>query len=149
MSEERHQQLPLFDRVGGRIFTTLIIEKLCDRMLVDPKLDEVLDGVNPTELKTNLTDLAVEVLFGRTEGAATALADVSQRTSLSQSLFNRGISHLIAALVWAGITRALIEEILDVVTPLADLLTKPGRPAASDGGGQEKGERGHESGSIT
>lgn len=122
---DSNQKLPMFDRVGGRVFTALITERFCDRMLSDPKLEELLRHVDIGKLKKNMTDLACAVLSGDTAQALPILEAVGHQVHISQSLFNRGISHLIAAFVWAGINRELIEEVLDVVTPFSEQLVQP------------------------
>jgi len=132
MSEERNQKLPLFDRLGGRIFIALIAEKFCDRLLTDPKLHDAFGAVEWDGLKKVVTDLACELLSGADGAVLPVLADVGRRAPLSQSQFNRAISNLIAALVWAGITRELIEEVLDLVTPLSVHLVRPAPSANGD-----------------
>ncbi len=133
MAENRNQNLPLFDRLGGRIFVTLIAEKFCDRLNGDPRLRYLVESVKPDTLKKSATDLACDLLVSGQEAVAPALKEIADHIKLTKSHFDRSVSNLIAALVWAGIGRELIEEVLELVTPLSIYLVKSDEPTNGDG----------------
>jgi truncated hemoglobin YjbI len=117
--EDRDERLSLYDRLGGRLFTSLIAEKFCDRLMADARLSELLRDVQPDEFRTKVTETACTFLGHDRSFVARELSELGGRIAFTESHFNRCISHLIAALVWAGVTRELIEELIEVVTPLS------------------------------
>jgi truncated hemoglobin YjbI len=123
--DEPNDQLSLYDRLGGRVFITIIAERFCERLLADPKMGDVLQGADPDALKKAAMELGGELLAGHTSRIIPTFEKVGRQVHFSQSHFNRAISHLIAALVWAGVSRELIEELLDLVTPLSTHLVQP------------------------
>lgn len=125
--EDRDERLSLYDRLGGRLFTSLIAEKFCDRIQADAKLSELLRDVQPDELKKKVTEAACTLLGRDKSFVAPELSELGGRVAFTESHFNRCVSHLIAALVWAGVTRELIEEVIEVVTPLSAHLVQAKR----------------------
>src|SRR5262249_49186045 len=73
MSEDRNQNLPLFDRLGGRIFIALIAEKFSDRLFTDPWMDGLFGGVEVDGLKRGVTDLACELFSGASDSVRPVL----------------------------------------------------------------------------
>jgi hypothetical protein len=126
--ERRPDRLSLYDRLGGWVFINLTVEKLCERLQADPKLTDLLAPYEPEVMQHTIAGLAVDVL-GNGKVAIPNLEDQDNHVkTLTSSQFNRGISHLIAALVWTGVSRELIEVVLDRVSPLEEQLVRPADP---------------------
>jgi hypothetical protein len=85
-------------------------------------------------VRRTISARACEFLAGDATHAEAALRRLSEQVPFTDSHFNRCISHLIAALVWAGINRELIEEVLDLVTPYSADLVRPERTYPRDNG---------------
>ena len=59
---DHSNELTLFDRLGGRVFVTLITEKFCERIMIDPKLRKLFKSADACMLKKRLTEGAVRLL---------------------------------------------------------------------------------------
>lgn len=121
-NERKPEKLSLYDRLGGSVFIELAVDKFCDRMLADPRLQDLFTQVNSETLKKKIGEIAAELCKNVGAKPSVLFENPSIPFSLTESQFNRGISHLIASLVWIGMNRELIEEVLDRVSPLSSVL---------------------------
>lgn len=114
---------PLYDRLGGSMTIQLTVEKFCERVSDDDKLAVIHESIAGEKAVKRLIGEAIALV----QNPQLYLEALSQKVSkplLDESRFERCISHLIAAMVWASVPRNLMEEVVELVTLLADVLVK-------------------------
>jgi hemoglobin len=121
----------LYERLGGRGGIAVIVELWCDRVLADPQLASHFAGCDVNALKQQQAESLVDLVGGHCRQPAQPLPPLQARVPPSGWHAERLISHLIAALVWASVPRATMEEVLEAVAPLSPNV-RPARPPARD-----------------
>jgi hemoglobin len=121
----------LYERLGGRGGIAVIVEWWCDRVLADPQLAAHFAGSDLNALKQQQAESLVQLVGGPSRPPAQPLPPLQARVPPSGWHAERLIGHLIAALVWAGVPRGAMEEVLEAVAPLSPDV-RPARPPARD-----------------
>jgi hemoglobin len=116
----------LYERLGGWGGIAVIVEFWCDRVLADSQLASYFAGADPNALKKGQTEFLVQLVGG--PAVAQPLAPLQARVPPTTWHSERLIGHLIAALVWASVPRAVIEEVLETVEVLSPL-QRPSKPS--------------------
>ena len=129
------ERTPLYDRLGGWGCIAIVAELWCDRVLADPKLSPHFVGADLGALRKEQTDFLIHLAGGPVGSPAQPLPPLYARVPLSPWYTERLLGHLIAALVWGNVPRAVIEEVVDALGPLTP--HTPPAPPPESGEGQK------------
>jgi hemoglobin len=117
----------LFDRLGGAPAIEAVVADLYHRLLRDPLLQPVFDGIDTAQLMQHQRRFLAFALGGARRytgrGLREAHAGVVERHGIGRAHFDAVLGHLHAAMHGLGVAAALVEETVQVATSVrADVL---------------------------
>ncbi|KAA0017016.1 group I truncated hemoglobin [Antrihabitans cavernicola] len=110
----------IYQRIGGGQAIEAVVVDFYDRILDDRHLSGFFTGANVSRLKGRQTEFFCAALGGPEPYTGASLPDVHRGRAITQAHFDRVATHLGAALTAAGVSPAVIDEVLTTVAPLAD-----------------------------
>jgi hemoglobin len=122
----------LYEHLGGWGGIAIVAELWCDRVLADPRLAEYFVNVNAGDLKKAQTEFLVHLAGGPVRSPLQPLPPLYAQVPVSAWYSERLAGHLIAALVWANVSRPYIEETLDALGSMVAHTRPAGSPPDKD-----------------
>ena len=128
----------LFERLGGVPAIKAAVDAFYERVLTDPQLKPFFAGVNMRWLKGRQNAFFIQALGGPQVYKGQDMATAHAHLPITQEHFGQVAGHLVAALAAVGVPKALIDEVVAAVAPLApQIVNSPSQPkggAASPAG---------------
>jgi methyl-accepting chemotaxis protein len=137
--------LSLYERLGGNDAIVAAVERFYVHVLDDPLLKSFFATTNMAWLKKRQAQFLSQATGGPATYAGRSMRDAHARLAIEVRHFDRVAAHLGAALAELGVSRPLIEEVIEIVAPLKSEIihTTPsrglraagrkGRPTMSNG----------------
>lgn len=115
----------LFEKLGGEGAVAAVVDIFYDRVLKDPSLLPVFDGVDMNRLRRHQAMFVAGATGGPLPPAPFDLAMAHSRLGITDDQFDSVAAHLVASLRVAAVDQALIDEVVALVVPLrAQIVTR-------------------------
>lgn len=108
----------LYERLGGYGAVAAVVDIFYDRVLSDPRLSPVFDGIDMGRLKRHQTMFVSAATGGPEPDVHLDLAAAHRPLSITDEQFDRVTDHLVASLRVAAVEQPLIDEVVAAVAPL-------------------------------
>jgi len=132
----------LFERLGGVPAIKAAVDAFYERVLADPGLTPMFEGVNMRWLKGRQNAFFIQALGGPQVYKGKDMVSAHADLKITQEHFGQVAEHLVAALAAVGVPKALVDEVVAAVAPLApQIVNTPSRPksgTASSGAGARR-----------
>jgi methyl-accepting chemotaxis protein len=109
----------LYERLGGKAAVAAVIEAFYQRVLADAALKPFFDGVEMRRLKSQQVDFFVQALGGPAIYRGPGMRQAHAHLAIEQRHFERVAEHLAATLRALGADDDSVQEVLQLVGPLA------------------------------
>ncbi|MFA5907763.1 MAG: methyl-accepting chemotaxis protein [Vicinamibacterales bacterium] len=128
----------LFERLGGVPAIKAAVDAFYERVLADTDLKPFFTGVNMRWLKGRQNAFFIQALGGPQVYKGKDMAAAHAKLAITPEHFGQVAGHLVAALTAVGVPKALVDEVVAAVAPLAaQIVNSPSQPvggAASSAG---------------
>jgi hemoglobin len=109
----------IYDRLGGHEVVEVIVEDFYTRVLADDRLSSFFAGTNMNRMKGMSTEFFAAALGGPDPYTGLSMKHAHRGRGISMDHFNLVVGHLKDSLAAGGVPAETVEEILEVVAPLA------------------------------
>jgi hemoglobin len=117
----------LYDELGQEPAITEAVDRFYRRVLGDPELADLFDGVDLVRLKAHQVALFSSVLGGPDQYSGRALAVAHRGLAISDSQYTRVVDHLTAVLVELGAGERAIAAVASTLAGVRpDIVERPG-----------------------
>ncbi|MDP1572510.1 MAG: methyl-accepting chemotaxis protein [Vicinamibacterales bacterium] len=137
-SSARTPVATLFERVGGVPAIKAAVDAFYERVLADATLAPFFEGVNMRWMKGRQNAFFIQALGGPQVYKGQDMAAAHRHLPIAQADFDRVAGHLVDALGAVGVPRALVDEIVAAIAPLAPQIVKAEAPAGPRAAGGAK-----------
>jgi methyl-accepting chemotaxis protein len=110
----------LFERIGGIPAIKATVDLFYEKVLADPDLKPFFAETNLAWLKGRQNAFFIQALGGPAVYKGKDMKSAHEKLSITAADFGRVAGHLVASLAELKVPQALIDEVVDAVTPLAD-----------------------------
>ncbi|MGW6702735.1 group I truncated hemoglobin [Nocardia sp. NPDC055049] len=126
-----HNNVPLYERIGGRGALETVVDDLYRRVLADERLSPFFAGTNLTRTKGRQVEFFAALLGGPVPYVGVPMRAVHRGRGITVDHFNLVAGHLTDALSAAGLDRDLTDHVIGAVAPLAgDIATSRESPTS-------------------
>ena len=101
----------IYDRFGGPVAVEELVERLDERLMLDPLLAGRFAGVDLATLARHQRDLITQLLGGRSHYAGRGLGQVHADLDLEERHFDAFLDHLESALIAMDTPREVASEV--------------------------------------
>lgn len=108
----------LYDTLGGRDSIELAVRGLYSRLLQDPEIAPVFDGVDVLRLRSHMTSFLSAALGSGLVYAGRDLSEVHAGLHITDSMFDGTVDHLVAVLESLDVAPDLVQRVLATIAPL-------------------------------
>ena len=108
----------LYEKLGGWGAVAAVVDIFYDRVLADPRLAPVFDGIDMNRLKQHQVMFVSAATGGPEPPKPFDLAVAHRPLNITDEQFDRVADHLVAALRVAAVEQPLIDEVIAAVAPL-------------------------------
>ena len=120
-SNEAPAQESLFDRLGGMVAVSGLVERFYERVLDDPELSPFFESTNVARLNRLLVQFIAQAMGGPAEYHGRDMKSAHESLAIQLVHFDRVASHLVAALTSLGVSSSMIDEVMALVAPLVEV----------------------------
>lgn len=108
----------LYDTLGGRESIELAVRGLYARLLEDPEIAPVFEGVDVLRLRSHMTSFLSAALGSGLVYAGRDLQEVHAGLHITAAMFDGTVAHLVEVLDSLDLAPELVERVLATVEPL-------------------------------
>lgn len=108
----------LYERLGGHGAIAAVVDIFYDRVLADPLLGPVFDGIDMNRLQRHQVKFVSMATGGPPPEVAYDLSAAHRPLHITDEQFDHVADHLVASLRIAAVEQALIDEVVAAVAPL-------------------------------
>lgn len=115
----KREPTTIYDRIGGYEAIEVVVEDFYGRVLSDDQLASFFTGTNMNRLKAKQAEFFAAALGGPEPYTGAPMKQVHQGRGITMHHFTLVAGHLGDALTAAGVSSAMVTEILQAIAPLA------------------------------
>jgi hemoglobin len=108
----------LYERLGGWAAVAAVVDIFYDRLLADPRLAQVFDGIDMNRLKNHQVIFVSAATGGPEPTQPFDLVAAHRPLNITDEQFDLVAGHLVASLRVAAVEQPLIDEVMGAVAPL-------------------------------
>lgn len=108
----------LYDHLGGRDAIELAVRGLYARLLEDPGIAPVFDGVDLLRLRSHMTSFLSAALGSGLVHAGRDLHEAHAGLHISDAMFDATVAHLVDVLESLEVADELVTRVLATIAPL-------------------------------
>lgn len=108
----------LYDTLGGRDSIELAVRGLYARLLEDPEIAPVFEGVDVLRLRSHMTSFLSAAMGSGLVYAGRDLHEAHVGLHITSTMFDRTVDHLVAVLESLDLSPELVTQVLATVAPL-------------------------------
>lgn len=108
----------LYDHLGGRDAIELAVRGLYARLLEDPAIAPVFDGVDLLRLRSHMTSFLSAALGSGLVHVGRDLHEVHSGLHITDAMFDATVAHLVDVLASLEVAEELITQVLATIAPL-------------------------------
>lgn len=108
----------LYDHLGGRDAIELAVRGLYARLLEDPGIAPVFDGVDVLRLRSHMTSFLSAALGSGLVHAGRDLGEAHAGLHITDAMFDATVAHLVEVLESLDVAEELITRVLETIAPL-------------------------------
>lgn len=108
----------LYDHLGGRDAIELAVRGLYARLLEDPEIGPVFDGVDVLRLRSHMTSFLSAALGSGLVQAGRDLHEVHAGLHITDAMFDATTAHLVDVLESLEVAEELVTRVLATIAPL-------------------------------
>jgi truncated hemoglobin YjbI/uncharacterized protein YoxC len=121
----------LFERIGGQVAVSALVEMLYQRVLADPELAPFFKGVKLDFLKLRQKEFLAQALGGPAKYVGRSMREAHEHLPIEQRHFDLVARHLQDSLIALGTPPPLVSEVMSLVASLAPEIVNPVIPTGS------------------
>lgn len=108
----------LYDTLGGRDSIEVAVRGLYARLLEDPEVSPVFDGVDLLRLRSHMTSFLSAALGSGLVYAGRDLHDVHRGLHITDEMFDGTVAHLVDVLESLELAPKVVQEVVATIAPL-------------------------------
>jgi len=108
----------LYEKLGGWAAVAAVVDIFYDRLLADPRLAQVFDGIDMNRLKNHQVIFVSAATGGPEPKQPFDLVAAHRPLNITDEQFDLVAGHLVASLRVAAVEQPLIDEVMAAVAPL-------------------------------
>jgi hemoglobin len=108
----------LYDHLGGRDTIELAVRGLYARLLEDPEIGPVFDGVDVLRLRSHMTSFLSAALGSGLVQMGRNLQEVHAGLQITDEMFDATVAHLVDMLASLEVAEELIARVTTTIAPL-------------------------------
>ena len=132
----------LYDRLGGSASVEATVEEFYKRVLADKKLQSFFDDTDMSKLKRRQVEFFTQALGGPAQYQGQDMKTAHEKFAIKEEHFAQVAKHLSETLLSLEVSNELINEVLQLVGPLADVIVNTETNAKSKKARSGKKEKG-------
>jgi hemoglobin len=115
--------MTIYEQIGGQEALIAVVDDFYVRVLADDRLSGFFAGSNMSRLKGKQVEFFAGALGGPQHYSGLSMRKAHRGRGIGMSHFMLVAEHLTAALTGAGVPNETVEQIIGVITPLAEDIT--------------------------
>ena len=125
-------EITLYEQIGGESAVALAVDGLYRRLVQDPFLAPIFNGIDMTRLRSHQHAFLSQLLGGPKKYSGAGLKHAHAKLNLTAQHFNAVAGHLVDTLQSLGVETRLIDGIVASLVPLQDqIVQSPGETVAT------------------
>jgi len=108
----------LYEKLGGWAAVAAVVDIFYDRLLADPRLAQVFDGIDMNRLKNHQVIFVSAATGGPEPKQPFDLVAAHRALNITDEQFDLVAGHLVASLRVAAVEQPLIDDVMGAVAPL-------------------------------
>ncbi|MGK0238070.1 MAG: hemoglobin [Candidatus Pelagisphaera sp.] len=120
MTTENPSEMSLFERIGGSAAIDAAVGQFYERVIADQALAPFFEGINMPRHIKQVQAFFTTALGGPSIYRGRNMKDAHVNLSIDTSHFGTVAKHLVETLVTLGVPQAIIDEVVEAVSPLVE-----------------------------